>query len=69
MRILILGGDGYLGWPTAMYLANKGHDITVVDSFHRRLWDDEIGSSSLVPIKSLRERCADGTRSARSRSK
>src|SRR5665809_55627 len=56
MRILILGGDGYLGWPTAMYLANKGHDVSVVDSFHRRLFDDEIGAQSLTPIKSLRER-------------
>ena len=56
MRILVLGGDGYLGWPTAMNLANQGYDVSVVDSFHRRLWDDEIGSSSLTPIKSLRER-------------
>ncbi|MDQ4057992.1 MAG: NAD-dependent epimerase/dehydratase family protein [Actinomycetota bacterium] len=56
MRILILGGDGYLGWPTAMNLANQGYDVGVVDSFHRRLWDDEIGSGSLTPIKSLRER-------------
>ncbi|MGH2828511.1 MAG: NAD-dependent epimerase/dehydratase family protein [Actinomycetota bacterium] len=56
MRILILGGDGYLGWPTAMNLANQGYDVSVVDSFHRRLWDDEIGSGSLTPIKSLRER-------------
>jgi UDP-sulfoquinovose synthase len=56
VRILILGGDGYLGWPTAMNLANQGYDVSVVDSFHRRLWDDEIGSGSLTPIKSLRER-------------
>jgi len=56
MRILILGGDGYLGWPTAMYLADAGHDITVVDSFHRRLWDQEIGADSLLPIYSLQER-------------
>ena len=56
VKILILGGDGYLGWPTAMYLANRGHDVSVVDSFHRRLWDDEIGSGSLTEIKSLRER-------------
>ena len=56
MRILILGGDGYLGWPTAMYLADKGHEITVVDSFHRRAWDQEIGADSLIPISSLQER-------------
>ena len=56
MRILILGGDGYLGWPTAMYLANKGHEVTVADSFHRRAWDQEIGADSLIPISSLQER-------------
>jgi UDP-sulfoquinovose synthase len=56
MRILVLGGDGYLGWPTAMYLANKGHDVAVVDSFHRRLWDAEIGADSLIPIAPLHER-------------
>jgi UDP-sulfoquinovose synthase len=56
MRILVLGGDGYLGWPTAMYLANKGHDVAVVDSFHRRLWDAEIGADSLIPIQPLHER-------------
>ncbi len=58
MNILILGGDGYLGWPTAMYLSRRGHDVTVVDSFHRRLWDAEIGAESLLPIRSLRERVA-----------
>jgi UDP-sulfoquinovose synthase len=58
MRILVLGGDGYLGWPTAMYLADKDHDVTVVDNFQRRLWDLEIGASSLIPIRSLQERVA-----------
>ena len=56
MKILILGGDGYLGWPTAMYLANKGHDVHVVDNFARRLWDHEIGADSLIPIASLQRR-------------
>jgi UDP-sulfoquinovose synthase len=56
MRILVLGGDGYLGWPTAMYLANRGHDVAVVDNFARRLWDHEIGASSLIPILPLQER-------------
>ena len=58
MKILILGGDGYLGWPTAMHLANRGHDVAVVDSFHRRLWDHEIGADSLIPIETLQERVA-----------
>jgi UDP-sulfoquinovose synthase len=56
VKILILGGDGYLGWPTAMYLANRGHDVAVVDSFHRRLWDHEIGADSLIPILTLQDR-------------
>jgi len=56
MKILILGGDGYLGWPTAMYLANRNHEVAVVDSFHRRLWDHEIGADSLIPILPLQER-------------
>jgi UDP-sulfoquinovose synthase len=56
MKILVLGGDGYLGWPTAMYLADRGHDVAVVDSFHRRLWDQEIGADSLTPIQTLQDR-------------
>ena len=36
MKILILGGDGYLGWPTAMYFSNKGNEVCVVDDFSKR---------------------------------
>ena len=39
MRILILGGDGYLGWPTALHLSDSGHDVGVVDNFVRRQYD------------------------------
>ncbi|HLI54183.1 MAG TPA: NAD-dependent epimerase/dehydratase family protein [Acidimicrobiales bacterium] len=56
MRILILGGDGYLGWPTALHLSARGHDVGLVDSFVRRAWDDELGVESLVPIATLDER-------------
>jgi UDP-sulfoquinovose synthase len=56
MRVLILGGDGYLGWPTAMRFSGQGHDVAVVDSFARRRWVDEAGSHSLTPITSLDER-------------
>jgi UDP-sulfoquinovose synthase len=56
MKILVLGGDGYLGWPTAMYLAERGHDVAVADSFHRRLFDHEIGADSLIPILPLQDR-------------
>ncbi len=56
MRILILGGDGYLGWPTALYLSKNGHDVGVVDNFLRRHYDDEMGVSSLTPIAHLKHR-------------
>ena len=56
MRVLILGGDGYLGWPTAMRFSGQGHDVAVVDSFARRRWVEEAGSHSLTPITSLEER-------------
>ena len=56
MKILILGGDGYLGWPTAMYLSNKGHEVAVCDNFVRRQYDYELGAESLVPIASLQQR-------------
>jgi UDP-sulfoquinovose synthase len=50
MRILILGGDGYLGWPTAMYFSARGHDVHVVDNYLRRRAHDERGTDSLTPI-------------------
>ena len=56
MRILILGGDGYLGWPTALHLSARGHEVAVADNFVRRAWDDELGVESLVPIASLEAR-------------
>lgn len=58
MRILILGGDGYLGWPTALHLSQRGHDIAIVDSLVRRTWDHELGAQSLTPIGTLHERIA-----------
>jgi len=51
MRILILGGDGYLGWPTAMYLSDRGHDIAVVDNMVKRFWEAELGVQPLVPVR------------------
>ncbi len=56
MRILILGGDGYLGWPTAMRFSARGHEVSVVDNFARRRWHTENGTDSLTPIASLDER-------------
>jgi UDP-sulfoquinovose synthase len=50
MRILILGGDGYLGWPTAMYLSARGHEVHAVDDYLRRRAHREAGTDSLTPI-------------------
>jgi len=58
MRILILGGDGYLGWPQSLYLSSKGHDITIFDNLMRRHFDLERGFDSLMPIYTLHERVA-----------
>jgi UDP-sulfoquinovose synthase len=58
MRVIVTGGDGYLGWPQAMYLSKRGYDVCVVDNFNRRLWDLECGTDSLIPICSLQERIA-----------
>jgi UDP-sulfoquinovose synthase len=52
MRILILGGDGYLGWPTAMRFSQGGHEVHVVDNYLRRRSQEELGSDTLVPIAS-----------------
>jgi UDP-sulfoquinovose synthase len=56
MRVLILGGDGYLGWPTAMRFSGGGHEVAVVDNFARRRWVEEAGSHSLTPIATFEER-------------
>ena len=56
MRVLILGGDGYLGWPTAMRFSARGHEVSVVDNFSRRRWHERQGTDSLTPIRSLEER-------------
>jgi len=59
MRILILGGDGYLGWPTAMYFSVRGHEVHTVDNYLRRRAHQEAGTDSLTPImESLPARAA-----------
>jgi len=55
-NILILGGDGFCGWPTSLYLADSGHKVTIVDNLVRRKTDKELGVKSLTPIKSLKVR-------------
>jgi UDP-sulfoquinovose synthase len=56
MKIAVLGGDGYCGWATALYLSNRGHSVAIIDNFVRRLWDHELGAETLTPIRPLAER-------------
>ncbi len=56
MRVLVLGGDGFCGWPTALHLSGAGHDVTIVDNLARRRMDDELGVESLTPIATPAER-------------
>jgi UDP-sulfoquinovose synthase len=55
-RILVLGGDGYLGWPTAMAFSRQGHRVAVLDNFAKRQWELELGVQPLFPIPTLHER-------------
>jgi UDP-sulfoquinovose synthase len=56
MKICVLGGDGYCGWATALYLSKRGHAVSVVDNFARRQWDFELGVQTLTPIRPLVDR-------------
>ncbi len=56
MKICVLGGDGYCGWATALYLSKKGHEVAIVDNFLRRQWDHELGVQTLTPIQPLADR-------------
>lgn len=56
MKIIILGGDGFCGWPNALYLSNRGHDVIIVDNLSRREIDLELEVDSLTPIRPIGER-------------
>ena len=56
MRVIVFGGDGFCGWPTALHLSARGHQVTIVDSMVRRQLDVELGTQSLVPIASMEDR-------------
>ena len=58
MRIMILGGDGYLGWPTAMAFRRAGHEVLAVDNYFRRRIARETKSDALIPTPLLTERAA-----------
>jgi UDP-sulfoquinovose synthase len=59
---MVLGGDGYCGWATALYLSAKGHSVAIVDNFVRRQWDHELGAQTLTPILPLSDRLRTWTR-------
>jgi len=56
MKILVLGGDGFCGWPTALHFSSKGHQVTIIDNLARRKADQELHAESLTPIRSIQER-------------
>ncbi|MGY2725695.1 NAD-dependent epimerase/dehydratase family protein [Thermostichus sp. OS-CIW-26] len=56
MKVLVIGGDGYCGWATALYLSNRGYEVAILDSYVRRLWDLQLGVSTLTPIAQLEQR-------------
>jgi UDP-sulfoquinovose synthase len=58
VKIAILGGDGFCGWPASLHLSDLGHEVIIVDNFSRRVIDEELGAQSLTPIRSLSERRA-----------
>ncbi|KAG6772597.1 hypothetical protein POTOM_024014 [Populus tomentosa] len=55
-RVMVIGGDGYCGWATALHLSNKGYEVAIVDSLIRRLFDQQLGLDSLTPIASIHNR-------------
>jgi UDP-sulfoquinovose synthase len=56
LKVLIIGGDGYCGWATALYLSERGHEVGIVDSLVRRHWDLQLGVDTLTPIAPIRQR-------------
>ncbi|MFM7365450.1 MAG: NAD-dependent epimerase/dehydratase family protein [Cuspidothrix sp.] len=56
MKVLVIGGDGYCGWATALYLSNRGYEVGILDSLVRRHWDNELGMETLTPIAPIHQR-------------
>ncbi len=56
MKIAVLGGDGFVGWPTALHLSDLGHEVHILDNLSRRWIDTELGVQSLTPMDSIQER-------------
>lgn len=60
-NIIVIGGDGFCGWPTALHLSKQGHNVTIVDNMSRRWIDKKMGADSLTPIASMEDRLAAWT--------
>ena len=58
-KVMVLGGDGFCGWPTSLYLSDQGHDVVIVDNLSRRKIDLDLGCDSLTPIASMEVRYRD----------
>ncbi|MFB2981976.1 NAD-dependent epimerase/dehydratase family protein [Microseira sp. BLCC-F43] len=56
MKVLVIGGDGYCGWATALYLSNRGYEVGILDSLVRRHWDLQLGAETLTPIAPIQHR-------------
>lgn len=56
MKVLVIGGDGYCGWATALHLSNKGYEVGIIDSLVRRHWDTQLGVETLTPIAPIQKR-------------
>jgi len=53
MKVFVLGGDGFCGWPTSLYLSQRGYDVTIIDNLSRRKIDIELGVQSLKRVEQL----------------
>ena len=53
MRVFVLGGDGFCGWPTALHLSARGHEVHILDNLSRRNIDNELETASLTPIRPI----------------
>ena len=63
MKVLVIGGDGYCGWATALYLSNRGYDVGILDSLVRRHWDLELGVETRSEERRVGKECIAWCRS------
>ncbi len=56
MKVIVIGGDGYCGWATALHLSNKGYEVGILDNLSRRYWDSKLGVDTLTPITAIHKR-------------